>query len=439
MTATRLPAAAPALPPLPATACPAVCSSERLRKTATWLFVLPVFTEGVFPGVVKVQVAGTAMLAFASLVIMQDTFPFRAFWRIYSVFTFLTLTVAGYVLFGARPAEGTTAAYDARMAIFTVTYATFAVFAVMFFRLAEFEKILWRIATITLPIGIATCLASRLTGHALLVNPADGGLRMVGTLTEPSEWAPILSAILLLAIRRHARLWTVLALGGLYLTDSPTCALVMVISGCLYAVIASRWRGRTAVIVMLAVLVPLTAAVIRDANVPAWTSSSDPALVAFGRLVSGIRSVETGGQQGQNSRFASARQVAISARDGGWVAAGAGPSADAVYFPAVYPKGGPQVAPNAMWLSVLFDFGEWGLAAFVIMLLAGLWRMRRDSLALAIFLPFLTASMVNSAIPDWSVTTLGILLFTFGWVTSPAVPAGQPAQVARPLPAPLMR
>ena len=102
------------------------------------------------------------------------------------------------------------------------------------------------------------------------------------------------------------------------------------------------------------------------------------------------------------------------------MAVGAGPAADAVYFPAVYAVGGPKIAPNAMWLTVLFDFGEWGLAIFVAMLLVGVWRMRRNSLALAVFLPFFTASMVNSAIPDYSVTALGILLFSFGWLVRPS-------------------
>ncbi len=53
-----------------------------------------------------------------------------------------------------------------------------------------------------------------------------------------------------------------------------------------------------------------------------------------------------------------------------------------------------------MWLSVLFDLGEWGLAVFAVMLFAGLRGMRRNPAALAVFLPFFTASTVNSAIPD---------------------------------------
>jgi hypothetical protein len=392
------------------------CSSDKTRKIASWLFLMPVFSEGVFPGVVKIETAGMAMLTFASIVIHHDAFPYRAFWRIYSVFAVLSLTVLGYEMFGSRPAEGAASAYVTREIMFIITYTLVAVFAVLFFSLREFEKILWRISSIALPIGIITCAASRLTGHLFLVNPADGGLRMVGTLAEPSEWAPILSVILLLALRRRSRIYIILSLGGLFLADSPTSILVMVVSTCLYALISCGWRGRTAVILMLAVSTPFAVLAVDNASAPALTASSNPALVAAGRLASGIRNVETNGQVGQNTRYASAIQVTTAARDGGWTISGAGPAADAVYFSAIYAGGGPKIAANAMWLSVLFDFGEWGLTAFVIMLLTGLWRMRRDSLALAIFLPFFTASMVNSSIPDYSITALGILLFAFNWL-----------------------
>jgi hypothetical protein len=414
--------AAPRDEPQAEAPCTGTCASARMRKIAAWLFLLPVFSEGVFPGVVKVETAGLLTLAFASIVIRQDAFPFRAFRRVYAVFAVLSLIVLGYLAFSSRPADGAASAYLSRELMFIVTYALVAVFAVVFFSLREFEDVLWRIASIALPVGIATCAASRLTGHLILVNPDAGGLRMVGTLSEPSGWAPILSVILLLAFRRRSLLHVLLSLAGLFLTDSPTCILVMIVSACLYALAACRWRGRAATIILLSVTAPFAVLAVSDADVPALTASGDPAVVAVGRLVSGIRNAETDGQVGQNSRYASVLDVTEAAREGGWTMSGAGPAADAVYFAAVHAEGGPEVAANAMWLSVLFDLGEWGLAVFAVMLLVGLRGMRRNPAALAVFLPFFTASMVNSAIPDYSVTALGILLFAFGWLRRPSAP-----------------
>ena len=419
---------APEGAPQPETPYRGTCGSGRMRKMACWLFLLPVFSEGVFPGVVKVETAGIAMLAFASVVIRQDGLAVRAFLRVYAVLAVLTLVVLGYIAFGSRPTEGAASAYLEREMMLVITYTLVALFAVVFFSLREFEQVLWRIASIALPVAVVTCAVSRLTGQLILVNPDAGGLRMMGTLTEPSEWAPILAAVLLLALRRRSPVRVILALAGLFLADSPTCILVMVVSVCLYALITYRWRGRAAVLIALAVCAPFAVAAYRDA--PALLESGNPAVVAVGRLASGVQNAETDGEAGQNTRYASVLDVTTAAREGGWTMSGAGPAADAVYFTAVHAEGGPVQAANAMWLSVLFDLGEWGLAVFAVMLLAGLRGMRRDPLALAVFLPFFTAAMVNSTIPDWSMTALGILLFAFGWASRPY--AAAPSTSRRP-------
>ena len=45
-------------------------SGSRMKTAATWLFVLPLFTEGVLPGVVKLQMAGLAVLAFGRIAVV---------------------------------------------------------------------------------------------------------------------------------------------------------------------------------------------------------------------------------------------------------------------------------------------------------------------------------------------------------------------------------
>ena len=100
-------------------------------------------------------------------------------------------------------------------------------------------RVVWQGATLALWIGVASCVASRLTGHLLLVNLGNGESRMVGTLTEPSGWAPVLTLVLLLALRRQSWLYAGLVLAGLVLVDSPTCMLVMAVTVPLYYAITS--------------------------------------------------------------------------------------------------------------------------------------------------------------------------------------------------------
>jgi hypothetical protein len=96
-----------------------------------------------------------------------------------------------------------------------------------------------------------------------------------------------------------------------------------------------------------------------------------------------------------------------------------------------------------LWLAVLFDFGECGVAVMAVLMLVALWRMRRSRLMTALLLPFFIAPLVNSSIPDYSFTVLGILLFAFGWAKGlrgierenrwPDLPRGYPAPPMHPL------
>ncbi len=389
-----------------------------LRTAATWLFLLPLLCSGVLPGVVKTEVAGLAVLALISSVILREPVPFHAARRAYLTFAVLSLTTIGYVVFGKWPVGvGTSGTYDAHAATFVMVYTAVGVFAALFFDIGTFERVMWRGSTVALWIGVITCAASQVTGHPLLVNldPAATGLRMMGTLHEPSAWAGPLAVVLLLALRRRSCLYVCLSLVGLLLTDSPDSLLVVVVTIPPYFILAHKWRARLATTVVLIILVPLAALFVRDANTVAMTSSSNSAKVAIGRLVSGIRNVESGGNEGTNDRYASVHQVTSAAANGGWTLTGAGPAADTVYFPTAYPVWLGRQAANAMWLSVLFDFGEWGTAVLAVMMLVAIWRMRRSPLITALLLPFFVSSILNDSVPDYSLTVLGIVLFTFGW------------------------
>src|ERR1700721_347819 len=179
MTAISLTAARPAVQPV-----------SRVKTAAAWLLVLPVFAEGVLPGVVKLEIAGLAALAFA--VLLRGPVPERAVERVFAVTAVLALVVDAYLAFGHWPAfAGAAHSYDTHAVLFVVTYAAVAVFGAVFLDAEAFARVIWRAATLALWAGVLACAASRLTGHLLLVSPADGALRMAGLMSEPSDWAPV--------------------------------------------------------------------------------------------------------------------------------------------------------------------------------------------------------------------------------------------------------
>jgi O-Antigen ligase len=407
-------AAGQGLPGLPAV-MPGAVRGERMRAAAAWLFVLPLFTEGVLPDVAKIQAAGLAVVALA--VLAAGSLPPRAVERVFAVAAVLTLTVMAYLAFGHWPAQaGSARSYDRGAVMWAAELVAAAVFAALFFDEEIFARVVWRGATIALWAGMLTCVLSRLTGHALLVNTGDGALRMQGGAGEPSDWAPVLTLVLLLALRRRSRLYVVLALAGLLLADSPTCMLVMALTLPLYAALASTWRHRMVLLAALAAVIPAAVVFVLHANPQGWLDSGNSAEVAAGRLISGIRNVQTGGAQGANSRFESTAAIVAVVRDGGWMRLGAGPAADATYLPAMYPSvNGTTVAANALWVSVLFDFGETGVAVLAVLMAAAAWRMRRFPVMCAVLLPFLVALAVNSDGADVPFGALAVMAFACGW------------------------
>lgn len=408
---------------------PAERTGSRMQVAAMLLFVLPLFTEGVAKDVVKVEIAGLAVLAFVRIVVSDRVLPQRAVERIFMTAGVLTLIGITYLALRPWPSDaGTAHSYDMHALIFCGTVVAIAVFAVLFFEEDLFERVIWLGATLALWIGVVSCAVSRLTGCLLLVNSGDGGLRMVGTLTEPSDWAPVLALVLLLALRRRSWLYLALVLAGLVLANSPTCMLVMAVTVPLYYAMTSSWRHRILLLVILAIIIPAGAFFVQRADVAAWLDSGNSGKIAVGRLVSGIRNVETGGEEGTNTRFQSTTVVIAAAREHGWMTFGAGPSADSTWLPAMYPgPTGAAEAANALWVSILFDFGEVGVAALGVMMIVALWHMRGNSQMTALLLPFFIATLVNSSSADTALVVLGIMLFAFRWppTAAPFHPQGQ--------------
>ena len=61
--------------------------------------------------------------------------------------------------------------HNEHAALFVASYTVVAIFGALFFEERLFVRVMWRTATLALSAAVITCVASRLTGHVLLVNP----------------------------------------------------------------------------------------------------------------------------------------------------------------------------------------------------------------------------------------------------------------------------
>jgi hypothetical protein len=401
------------------------------QEAATWLFALSFLTLGVGRDHAYVEWAGLALLAFASFVLFRQPVPVRAIPRITLSAAVLVLVVCAYLVFGSWPSSfGTGHSYDVQAVYFVLTYLAVCVFAVLFFDERVFERVIWRAAIVALWIGVLSWLVSRLTHHLVLVSTSHGVLRMQGMLSEPSAWAPVISLVVLLALRRRS--WWALGLAALatVLTASPTCVLALAASVPLYYVLTGTRRSRVVVVLALAVSLPAAVLFVYTAGSSPYLNSHNTAEKAVGRLLAGIEYAKTDGRAGHNTRLADTRVVVSAAKANGSILAGAGPAADETYFPARFPSG--TLRPNALWVSVLFDFGLMGVLLLGALMVVAVWRMRGRPQMCAILLPFFVASLINSAEGnfEYGFVALGIMLFTFGWAGTGQ--ARDPSPAARP-------
>jgi hypothetical protein len=397
-----------------------VPSGDWPQIAATWLFALPFFTAGVAKDSAKIQAVGFALLIVVSLIVCRHPLPWRAVSRICLTAAVLTLIFCAYLLFGSWPSShGSASSYDRNAIIFVITYLEVAVFAVLFFRAKLFERVMWRAATAALWIGVASWLATRLTHHLILVSTSHGVIRMQGTLSEPSAWAPVIPLVALLAIRRRSPLHLGLALAGTWLTASPTCVMVLATSLLLYYALTGTRRHRVAILFALAVFIPASVAFVRTASPAPFLNSHNAAENAIGRMLAGIQNIDTGGRLGHNTRWASTRVVVANTAQNGWLLAGAGPAATSTYISAQHLKGAHPEPYGAasLWVGILFDFGVIGVAVLGVLMLAAIWRMRCHPELFVILVPFSVAAMVNSAEGSFAYVfvALSIMLFAFNW------------------------
>ena len=85
--------------------------APRMKTAASWLFVLPLFTEGVALNVVKIRLAGLAALAFATIASGRRLPPLAA-GRINLTFVVLALIVIAYLALGSWPTGGAAVTAD---------------------------------------------------------------------------------------------------------------------------------------------------------------------------------------------------------------------------------------------------------------------------------------------------------------------------------------
>ncbi|ETA01178.1 hypothetical protein CcI6DRAFT_03423 [Frankia sp. CcI6] len=401
-------------------------------RLATWVFVgcylvctVPVSpTARVGIPTTKIQVFLYSFLAVLSLVSRRNgaTFVHSAL-RSLSAVLFIAAVMCFYSLapmgpMGPMGPDGA-AEYLAASLRFGVFYASIAVFAAFFFDRRHLEHVFWRMSLGCVWIALAGYAVAAVLPAPVWVDAGSGGTpRLRGLLAEPSSWAPVISVLILLAVRRRSwRNLALVVLAGL-LTKSPTVLLTAAISliFCyLNGIRAVAARGRRTIV--LAAVLPLTVVGIGRIDPTGYLASNNGLTVAFGRLVAGLDALgDDTAPATANGRYTSARIVMAEARQNGHPNIGYGPNSNSVYLAQKYGDD-RNYAANSLYVTWLFDFGRIGAYALLAAIFLVLLRLVKRPASAALFIPFLVASLINSAqgFELFKFAFVPVLLYLFGW------------------------
>jgi hypothetical protein len=386
----RRPGTTPATEPSPEIA-------DNLRRLATWLFMASSLFEYVYSPAAhnyylkagQIGLSGFALLTLVA--IFRRSVPLR---------TLVTIGATGALLFGLLllyaalwPAIRGSAlgAPSQKSAVVFVAYCTAAVaYALVFYREEIFTNVYWKAAIVGVILAIAAYIAHVLFHTGWLVHRQYGTPRLQGLLSEPSAWAPFMPSLLLLALGRRRYIWAAIFVVAAALTKSPTILLGMALAVPAYYALAARRRSHR-LTVFVSVTTAYTALIcwLQSVSIDRPLSTGLVDQFVF-RLASGVHAMESGGTEGRNDRFSGTQSIIHDLATHGWLAAGIGPGAEG------YILEHHRLGPNALPVYLLACFGIIGVLVFAVLVVIAAVRLRKFE-SFRIFLPFIVASLINSA------------------------------------------
>lgn len=393
-----------------------------MQRVASALFIVTFFFVNITAGGrsigTKSHLIGTAVLT-ALLWLSVATGAVRGRRLRIVALTMWLSTLVAVLYFGLlqrNVGAGSDTAYLVRGLTYAAVLTTIAAYAVLWYEEERFLQVFSFVGKLSLLIALAGFAVTTATGVPTLTHTGYGSPRLQGLLSEPSAWSPVLPALMILALERKRRLEAVIIGLGVALTKSPTVYLCMVVAVPLFYILRQgnqkHLARRAVVLVAILVLGPLGVSWLSHADADRLIASNRATDVALGRLASGVEAVQTGGEAGRNVRFSGSQVTSEELANNGWQLTGLGPGSSDVFFLAKY----GETRAYSLPLAVLFDFGQLALVGFLGLAAVTVWRLRRERAA-CIFLPFLVATMVNSAHgwESYKFAVLAVALFGLGW------------------------
>jgi hypothetical protein len=325
--------------------------------------------------------------------------------------TLALLQLPYLVFYHSRPIAGHTMDYVVAFGRLYVYLLAICSYGLFFYEDRILSDLFWRVGQLVLLVSLVAYFIYEAARVSYLLQFYGAEARIQGFFSEPSAFAPMLAAFILLCLKKKAFVWMLVALFAVLLTGSPTVYLTVAVSVPIVVLIRREEMGKRIVVATAALsLCVVCALVVGDVELQALLRSKLGLAYSVGRLLSGLQNIATLGGSGQNVRFADALIVYQTLRDHGLFLTGYGLNSSSVYFLLRY----GDAKDHSLFLTVLFSYGLPGLLAFVFLCASSLVGLvKNHSSYLYVFVPFLVAASINSAegFETYKFVLLGMVIY----------------------------
>lgn len=383
----------------------------------TWVFVLSFFvieikTPGgrvpLFSNYVEAGIIACCGLAAVTLTREGVRKAKRLIWLLLTI----ALSQCLYaVAFYVDPILGTFEGYMAEFGRLYLYITVVLIYSLLFYKEHVFIEFFYKVGKWILIVGLFALLLYEISGQRYLLDFGYGLPRPQVFFTEPSAAAPAVVAIALLAHRKRQWFFLLVAVAFMLAAKSPTVLLV-----CASSVLGVYYLTRKSLKVLFrsVFLTAFAATAFTLLGGVEWITRPDVMGGTFHRLSHGIEYALTLSARGYNPRFARALEVFEHMSMNNLYLTGYGLNSAAEYFSHVYIDSGFTVRDASLFLTILFSYGIVGFILFYAASAVAAYRMARSrSPYLFVFMPFLMASIINSAqgFVAYKFVILGLIVY----------------------------
>lgn len=333
------------------------------------------------------------------------------------LFSILFIQLFYLLFYHLSPLNGLTENYLIRFLRAYFYLGAVLVYALMMFNPDIFNKVLYGFLRVIVIISLISYFSNfyfHTPPFLLHYQVGYDYYRIQAFFSEPSAAAAPFSALMIYSFYKKKYLLVLISCVAIIFTKSPTTFLTIIISSLIILVGIKKYRIAVFVLTVSFIISLISFILFTDLGdfIKVLNNGDSSVFSAFGRLISGIDEIKSGGNSGSNGRYQGVQEMMNAMASNNLYYTGYGFNSAPEYFISIY----GDVRDFALQFSILFSYGILGVVVFYSLLFISYIRLYKYNYSsYLLFTPFIVSSFLNSAegLVMYQITYLCLFSFLF--------------------------